>query len=392
MIAFLLLSHFLSGPHPFPGSVPLGDPWVVKGGRWVYYARSSDAPERASAIGVSANGVYAQLSDEKRVFALQRQKQREGAAGALVSLGFGTEAAGLVVCADLGLGKGLEAEAGRRNGEGYFLVRDLETGKTLWRKEKLKIVPYSSCFVEIVLEGGKARVVLADSTGNTVTVRSPELNWNRPQGELWWGLASSGGGATFRRVSWRKKSRFGTGTDDVLRLETAGPEAIWRVNGGGAWVWSDREHKWLDQKAKVERTSAVYLVKQSLEGWWHARVRVLPGTGGAGFLVHTDENASGGISVWLGGTWGNGALMVYAGDRELWSSPNGKWRYNTEYVLELEIERRTLQARLLAGDGEKIIAESPLLPLPAEVKPGFFALMLWRGAGRFSDFLPEKKS
>jgi hypothetical protein len=97
------------------------------------------------------------------------------------------------------------------------------------------------------------------------------------------------------------------------------------------------------------------------------------------------------MTCWLGGTFGAGCLMLYAGDQALWSSGEGKWAYDREYVLFAETRPGEARVRLLEADGTTAIAESPFVPVPRELSdsPGLAGFHTWKGPAEFWGFAED---
>jgi hypothetical protein len=81
--------------------------------------------------------------------------------------------------------------------------------------------------------------------------------------------------------------------------------------------------------------------------------------------------------------------MVYRYPAQaLWSSPQGKWKWDTEYVLEASIAAGQFAARLLAAAATTVVAASPAVPLtPEEVgRRGSIGFRTEAGAAEFAQW------
>jgi len=374
----------LSGPNPFPGASPLKAPWVVHGGLWYRYESSAE-PAWASSHCVCKGFTVVQLSEERRAIALRPQEKVEGMLEAIVNPGLGTSEVGVLAGSDKNAKRGIEVKISRTGNTWTFSVRSIQGDRILWRKVGLGLVPYAGYLLRVQTTGKQVQAELFDGTGSRSLAVSPKLQAPAWAEKPYWGLIASGGPGRFRCARWEK----GTGPNAAgaldLRLGGGTEKIRWHVAGSGSWQWSDKEHNFLKQLSTVPRTAAVQLVKQPLRGTWRTTLRILPGGRAAGMAVHTDGEGRGGVGLYLGGTWGNGSLVLSSGGKVMWSSPEGKWRYNDTYVLELDIQRGFAQGRLLTEGEERIIAESPGVPVRG-LKPGYFALFSLQSRCLFSDF------
>jgi hypothetical protein len=117
-------------------------------------------------------------------------------------------------------------------------------------------------------------------------------------------------------------------------------------------------------------------------------IAIAPAAIAAGLLFGVDEKLGRGFSAWLGGTFGDGALMLYRlPSQALWSGPQGQWRYGVEYVINATISEGNVSAQLLAADGVTVIVESPACPLEEVEKDrtGFIGYQTWKGTAEFGD-------
>ncbi|MCX7597907.1 MAG: hypothetical protein N2512_03430, partial [Armatimonadetes bacterium] len=165
-------------------------------------------------------------------------------------------------------------------------------------------------------------------------------------------------------------------------------DSPWVVVGPGNWMWTDITRTRLRQYAVIERSSAILRQPTGPEGTWGCRVRVSPGAGGAGMLFLADAAAQTGFLAWLGGEWGNGALMLYRLPLDgLWSGAQGCWHYDTDYILRAEARGGQVRAQLFSADGA-LLQESPWAPMTEEerARQGYLGFMTWMGCAEFWGF------
>ncbi|MBN2449995.1 MAG: hypothetical protein JXR77_06380 [Lentisphaeria bacterium] len=266
-------------------------------------------------------------------------------------------------------------------------------GEVLWSDSGLGSLLYQPVWLEAVLDAAAGvRVQVLDGDATALLAQSPWLPVGSDLARGIDGMAVFTRGNTARFCLWERAQKpLAPLTPDnptALRVPRAGDDA-WAVVGGGAWRWETGRREVLLQTRPTERTTAFMTPTAPAEGMWRCTIRLDKGTCGGGMVVHGDRDLAQGFLAWLGGSYGNGRLMVYQYPLKcLWSGPDGIWHWDTDYVLEAEIRGGTLRARLLAADGAGILAESPSLSLDGEtpVPPGMIGFQTWRGTGRFGGF------
>lgn len=265
-------------------------------------------------------------------------------------------------------------------------------GNVLWRDAYPVMAYYTPVVLEGIVEPGRVRVQALKWDREAVLAQSdwipvPDV---APEERLGFALFSNNGQARF--WSWERGeqplSEILPDSPSKMRLASDGADE-WAILGGGDWRWLSPDKDGLRQGAVVERSTAIKRNTGGPEGVWRCRISVSPGAGGAGLIVLTDDKLRCGFSAWLGGEFGNGALMLYRLPGEaLWSSEQGKWHYDIEYVVECAVKEGMITARMFEKDGRSVIAESPAMPLTEEekVKPGFTGFQTWKGMASFCDF------
>jgi hypothetical protein len=260
-------------------------------------------------------------------------------------------------------------------------------GKEAWVDRGVGWSAYDPLWVEVVRSQNRLRVHMMLADGKTIVAMSPWLSWPETTPANALKLVTRRNTARF--AFWGRTETpltdYTPNNPSALRIPQAG-DTSWSVVGGGAWRWRTTDRQRVQQIRPVERTTLVRTSALAAEGTWRAGIRLDKGTCGGGFLVQTDAEAGSGFLVWCGGKYGNGSLMLYRLPlKSLWSSPQGKWRWDTDYVLEATIEAETVRVRMLAADGETEIAASPRVPLLPEEKGrrGMVGYQTWRGTGSF---------
>ena len=276
-----------------------------------------------------------------------------------------------------------------REGHPSLRLRDTSSGKLLWADEFVNWQPYEGVWLELVRAGDKVYVQALTVAEKDLLSQSDWLDCH---------LADDAGIAVFtdamtaefhqrqaaNKALWPQDRNSPT----KMRLLQFG-QADWIVKGGGDWRWTDMTHSRLRLVRVAERTTAYMTARRAPAGRWHCRLKLDKGTCGGGMMVLVDPDIKGGFVCWLGGTYGNGALMLYRnGVKALWSSAQGKWHWDTEYVLEAEISDGMISTRLLAADGKTVITASPKKPLSdtERSRPAMTGFQVWRGTGTFWDF------
>ncbi|MCP4645391.1 MAG: hypothetical protein GY851_33415 [bacterium] len=267
-----------------------------------------------------------------------------------------------------------------------------EAGAVVWQDKYAPWTYYTPYVLEGIVEKGRVRVEMFAWDGKTLVAQSdwidaPKAKTDDPGVA---GFCTENGVARFYR--WESAdaalSPIVPDSPSKLRLITD-DHSEWRVVGDGDWKWTTAEHKVLRQGAKTPRSTAINTALGGTEGTWRCRVQVDPETGGSGMTVLCSEDLKQGLLIWLGGTYGAGGLMLYRLPLgNLWSSPQDKWHYNTEYVLEAVVADGTITARMLEADGTTVIAESPPTALTDEEKGrvGYVGFQTWKGTASFWGF------
>ncbi|MBT3375291.1 MAG: hypothetical protein HN742_23325 [Lentisphaerae bacterium] len=279
------------------------------------------------------------------------------------------------------------------DGEPGLFLRD-GTGAVLWADAYMGWMPYGPLHIEAVTAESKLYVQALRVADNEPLAQSEWLPIEVPRGN---GIALVTGGNSATFTGWGRADvalhKPDPNSPSRLRLQQHG-ETAWKAVGNGNWQWEDHTCKTLLQKQNVERTTAFITTPRSPSGTWRCRILLKKNTCGGGMAMLADADQEKGFLCWLGGRYGDGGLMLYRYPlTSLWSSPQGKWHWDTEYVLEGNVANGKIAVRMLAADGETVIAESPQKDLlPEELgRSGMTGFQTWRGTGRFRDFSAETR-
>jgi hypothetical protein len=276
-------------------------------------------------------------------------------------------------------------------GSGGAVLYDAED-RVLWQDAYALCQAYTPCVLEGIVEPGRVRVQMFAADRATLLAQSDwiETAATAPAALQAFGLYTNGAVARFYRWERAVEPLSPLVPDSPTKMRLVNDaQSPWTIVGNGDWRWTSPEKTAIRQGARVERSSAIDRRTESASGTWRCRVKVDEGAGGAGLLFGIDEKPERGFSAWLGGTFGDGALMLYRfPGQALWSGPQGQWHYGVEYVIEATIAEGNVSARLLAADGATVIAESPACPLEEAEKDrtGFIGYQTWKGTAEFRDF------
>ena len=294
-----------------------------------------------------------------------------------------------------------------RDGDGLFLYLargersgfGLRTGDgtVLWDDKFAPCEPFCAYLMEVVVEGERIRVQLFESDGKTLLSQSPWMALPTPAARHI-GFYTHDTKARFFGLerSDRPISPIVADAPNKRRL-IASEKSPWSVAGDGSWMWATAKKKRLRQSSAVERTTAFNREIGGTHRKWECRIKVLPKTCGAGMLfAAAPGDVKSGFNAWLGGTFGDGALMLYqlgTPSKQLWSSANGKWQYDTEYVLRAETQKGKVRAQQLASDGETVLNDSGWISVDPKLTDhsGCLGLQTWRGPAEFSGFSEETR-
>ncbi len=311
----------------------------------------------------------------------------------LVEPGAWTGEAGLRIACDADGAGGLELGLGASDGSGIELRN--AAGERLWRDRFLTWTFYQPMWLEGVLADGRVRVQILEPDRTSLLAQSDWIELHDGSaGSREPYLALFTRGATARFQGWERAGNalapYDPNNPTALRLQQEG-NTTWETVGGGSWQWRSRAREVLLQTRRTERTTALMTTPAEAEGTWRCRIRLDKGTRGGGMLLHANRDMTGGFIVWLGGKYGDGRLMLYRYPTQcFWASPDGNWRWDTEYLLEATIRNGRISARLLDGNKGTVIVESPAQDLLPEERhrTGMIGFQTWQGTGRFTPF-PE---
>jgi len=274
-------------------------------------------------------------------------------------------------------------------GDAPALVLRAPDGTVLWQDAGVGWYAYTPVWLEAVLEPTRVRAQMLAADGRELLAQSPWIPVATAADGAAGSLAAFAVANTARFTLLQRADRpladYTPNNPSALRLP--GADGHWLVTGEGTWRWQDASRRVLLQTRSVERTSALQTATAPRDGTWRCRVRLDRGTCGGGMLLHADKDAQSGFTIWLGGTYGNGRLMVYRSPGNcLWSGHDGVWKWDTDYVLEASRQGLVLRARLLAADGTTVLAESPVVNLPEADRErcGMLGFQTWRGTGVFT--------
>lgn len=309
----------------------------------------------------------------------------------MVEVGPKTKAAGIVVLTDETGRGGLECLMGGTGAMRGFMLRAAD-GKVLWSDKWAPWMEYEPCVVEVVVEKGRVRAQLLQFDGKTLISQSEwiKVDSKLTSGPGLMGLATEGGIARF--WGWRiATSPLAGVTPDApnKRRIVPGKESAWNLVGPMTWQWKTSAKKRIRQTSNVDRGWAFNNRIRGKHRLWSCRVKVFKPSGGAGLAFQADGTSKNGLLCWLGGTYGNGCLMLYDLSKDyrgaMWSGPLGKWKYDTEYVLIGETRRGQVRVKMLAADGKTVISESPWIK-HAKDREGMIGFHTWRGPSEFWAF------
>lgn len=357
----------------------LGDDWTIQGGEWQW------SREIVPVIH------HHQMAGDAAAFC-HSLSETDGIWRSVVKLSHGTEEAGLWVRGDEDSHVGLLVLLGRYSEGGGFVLRSA-SGTVMWQDKYAPWHPYHFYVIEAIVEGDRIRVQLFDGDGQTLVSQSPWISVGKPaDGAQRFGILARDGAARFyglRRAS-EPLSPIVADPPNKRRLiqEENSP---WLVIGPGNWMWTTGKKERLRQYANCERTWALNRGIHGSLRKWECRVKVDPGTKGAGMLVQTNAEKTQGFIVWLGGEYGAGSLQLYQYEPEVrsrWSGKSNRWHYNTEYFLRGETRKGEARVQLLEADGTTVISESPWIDVGEKyaAKEGSLAFHVWSGQAEFWGF------
>jgi hypothetical protein len=247
--------------------------------------------------------------------------------------------------------------------------------------------------LEGILEPGRVRVQMFEGTGDILISQSPWIvlgDGMRATGRSV-GLFTTEGRARFLRVERNVEPLSVLVADPPNKRRLQNEEASWDLLGDGQWMWTTAERKRVRQYANCDRSWAVCRDVAGTHRTWECRVRVDRATQGTGmyFLYRNEDDK--GFLAWLGGRYGAGALMLDGyrpTARSLWSSPQDRWHWDTEYLLRAETKASQVRIQQLAADGSTVISDSNWISVDSKYtnEPGYLGLHTWKGPAEFWGF------
>jgi hypothetical protein len=357
----------------------LGEDWTVSGGDW--------------GLTREIVPIYHQRQSEGQAVAFRRGPRGEGNVWrAYVKLSQGTEEAGLWVRDGRDQARGLRALIGQYSPVGGFLL-GAPDGTVVWQDKYAPWQPYHCYVVELVVEDGQGRVQMFEGDQKTLVSQSPWIPLEALAAkDLELGLFTREGAARFfaPHCADQPLSPIVDDPPNQRRL-IAEHDSPWLVVGPGNWMWTTSRRERLRQYADVERTWAFHHGIRGSHRQWECRLRVDPGTKGAGILFQANPERTQGFIAWLGGKYGAGSLMLYQYQPETqtrWSSGNERWHYDTEYLLRGETRPGQARVQLLQSDGTTVIADSSWIDVGDEqaAREGCLGLHVWSGRAEFWGF------
>jgi len=322
-----------------------------------------------------------------------------GAWRCFVQPSLGAKACGVWFHANQDLTAGFRCELGGNPGVGGFALKDAG-GEVLWEDKWAPWSFYDAYVLEGVAEKGRVRVQMFGYDGQTLISQSDwvEVPAERTEGEGTLGAYTEDAIARFWSPE-HSATPLSPITDDApnKRRLVQGEDSDWALFGTGNWMWTDKNKVRVRQYADTERAWALNRSIRGANRVWRTFVRVHPPAGGAGLIFQADEKSEGGFNCWLGGTYGAGCLMLYRnggpdkGGEALWASPQDKWHYDEDLLLQAETQDGKVRVQLLAGDATTVIAESPWIDkAPDEAaREGHLGFHTWKGSAEFWGFSEE---
>jgi len=303
-------------------------------------------------------------------------------------------AAGIWFAATPNLDSGYRLTLGGNPGVGGVQLHDA-AGALLWEDKYAPWTYYTPYVLEGIAEAGRVRVQVFRWDGTTLEAQSDwiEAPGSVPETMRGCGLYAEGIARFYcSEAADSPLSPIRADSATKLRLVTS-DDSEWTIIGPGEWKWTTPEKKVLRQGLDVHRSSVVNAKLGGAEGRWRCRILLEKGAGGGGLLLRTDPQVQSGFLVWLGGTYGAGSLMLYRRPLgQMWSSDQGHWHYDTEYILEGTVKDGKVSGKLMKADGT-VMVESPEMELSEEEKglTGNLGFMTYIGKARFWDFSDETR-
>ncbi len=314
---------------------------------------------------------------------------------AIVKVSPDTAEAGLWLDADPQAGKGLQVLLGRSSNVGGFMLRTAK-GEMLWEDRFAPWEDFRPYVLETALQADKLRVQMFNGTGDLLISQSPWIDLTegtRLAGSPV-GLFTTDGRARFLRFERNVEPLSDLVADPPNKRRLQNEESSWDLQGDGQWMWETARRQRVRQYAACERSWAVCRDVVGIHRVWECRVQVDEGTAGTGmFFLYRNEDDKG-FLAWLGGHYGDGSLMLVGykpTPKTLWSSPQGRWHWDTEYVLRAETREGEVRIQQIAADGSTVIADSDWIKVNGEYtnQPGHLGLHTWRGQAEFWGFMGE---
>lgn len=305
----------------------------------------------------------------------------------------GTGGAGMLFRVDENCKGGYNCWLGGKHGAGsLMLYRNAGPGgrgTAVWSSPADKWHYKEDLLLQAETRGDEVRVALIGADGKTVLAQSP---WKTCKG-----VEPPEGYMAFH--TWRGSAEFwgfadGSGAAGAPAKESA-TSALgdgWACHGAGAWEWVDGGKTGIRQTDPAGSGTALSTGLSGAKGAWRCRVVLSTGTGTAGLCFQVAPALDEGFACLVGA---DGVRLVALARQEevLWSAKLPSWRPGSPLVIEGLVQTDRVVARVLAGDGKTLLAESAPVYVPDSnnVRRGHIGLATRNGPAEFASwtFEPE---
>jgi len=226
------------------------------------------------------------------------------------------------------------------------------TGEALWSSPQDMWHYDEDLLIRAEAKGTEVRIQLLAADGATVITESPWVNV--PADKI-------GHEGILAFHTWKGNAEFWGFREAAGGAQQAGttPSALggkW-LESGGAWAWANDDHSALAQGEAIASASCVNAEVEAARATWHCRVKVADAAGGAGLLAQVSQPLDLGFACLL--LPGRAEMYDLGQKRALWTSDQLAWSPGTEYVIQAVVQTDRVRMRVLAADGQTVLAESP---------------------------------
>lgn len=297
----------------------------------------------------------------------------------------GAGGAGIAFPTDGGANGGMMAWLGGNFGAGCLMLYTNSgptgIGEALWSSPQDMWHYDEDLLIRAEAKDTQVRIQLIAADGTTVITESP-----------WVAVPADriGHEGIMAFHTWKGNAEFWGFREEAGAAGPAGPTASalgegW-LQAGGAWEWANDARSALKQSGADEASSCVNTTIRAARATWQCRVKIAGADGGAGLLAQVSPVLDQGFACLI--LPGKAEMVDFGQKRSLWTADGLRWEAGAEYIVQAVVQTDRVRMRVVAADGQTVIAESPDVYIPDtnNDRIGHLGFTCRGGAAEFSDW------